>query len=63
MQDIRRLLKYLKPHWGIFSLATVAMVLVGLLESATGALIVPIFDQAFAGANGQRTPTLFGLQN
>ena len=63
MQDIRRLLKYLKPHWGIFSLATVAMVLVGLLESATGALIVPIFDQAFAGASGQRTPTLFGLQN
>ena len=63
MQDIRRLLKYLKPYWGIFSLATVAMVLVGLLESATGALIVPIFDQAFAGASGQRTPTLFGLQN
>ncbi len=63
MQDIRRLLKYLKPHWGIFSLATVAMVLVGLLESATGALIVPIFDQAFAGEGGQRTPTLFGLQN
>jgi subfamily B ATP-binding cassette protein MsbA len=63
MQDIRRLYKYLKPHLGTFSLATVAMVLVGLLESATGALIVPIFDQAFAGQNGQRTPTLFGLQN
>jgi len=39
------------------------MLLVGLLESATGALIVPIFDQAFAEGNGQRTPTLFGLQN
>ncbi|HEY8414011.1 MAG TPA: ABC transporter ATP-binding protein [Pyrinomonadaceae bacterium] len=38
------------------------MVLVGLLESATGALIVPIFDQAFAPAAGQRTATLFGLQ-
>lgn len=63
MQDLRRLLKYLRPHLGIFSLATVAMLLVGLLESATGALIVPIFDQAFAGANGQRTPTLFGLQD
>lgn len=45
------------------SLATVAMLLVGLLEIATGALIVPIFDQALAGENGQRTPTLFGLQN
>jgi subfamily B ATP-binding cassette protein MsbA len=39
------------------------MLLVGLLESAIGALIVPIFDQAFAGKGGQRTPTLFGLQN
>ena len=63
MQDLRRLLKYLKPHMGIFSLATFAMLLVGLLESAIGALIVPIFDQAFAGDNGQRTATLFSLQN
>jgi subfamily B ATP-binding cassette protein MsbA len=63
MQDLRRLLKYLKPHMGMFSLATFAMLLVGLLESAIGALIVPIFDQAFAGDNGQRTATLFGLQN
>ena len=39
------------------------MVLVGVLESATGALIVPIFDQAFAIGPGPRTPTLFGLQN
>ncbi len=37
------------------------MLLVGLLESATGALIVPIFDQALG--EGQQTPTLFGLQN
>lgn len=39
------------------------MVIVGLLESATGALIVPIFDQAFAQGEGERTPTLFGLQH
>jgi subfamily B ATP-binding cassette protein MsbA len=63
MLEFKRLLKYLKPHLGTFSLATVCMLMVGLLESATGALIVPIFDQAFAGENGQRTPTLFGLQN
>lgn len=62
MHDLRRLLKYLKPHWGTFTLATFAMLLVGLLESATGALIVPIFDQAFAQGEGQRTATLFGLQ-
>lgn len=38
------------------------MLVVGLLESATGALIVPIIDQAFAPGAGQRTATLFGLQ-
>jgi subfamily B ATP-binding cassette protein MsbA len=65
MRDLRRLLFYLRPHWGKFSLATFAMLAVGLLQSATGALIVPIFDQALrqSGTTGQRTPTLFGLQN
>ncbi|HEY6246417.1 MAG TPA: ABC transporter transmembrane domain-containing protein [Pyrinomonadaceae bacterium] len=62
MRDLRRLLKYLTPHWPIFLLATIAMALVGLLESATGALIVPIFDQALQ-ATGHRTSTLFGLQH
>jgi len=62
MRDLRRLLKYLRPHWPIFTLATLAMVLVGLLETATGSLIVPIFDQAFVQGVGQRTPTIFGLQ-
>jgi len=38
------------------------MLLVGALESATAALIVPIFDQAFSPA-GTRTQTLFDLQN
>src|ERR1044072_3083258 len=63
MRDLRRLLKYLRPHWPIFTVATFAMVLVGVLESATGGLIVPIFDQAFVqGGAGQRTSTIFGLQ-
>jgi ATP-binding cassette, subfamily B, bacterial MsbA len=64
MRDLRRLLKYLRPHWQIFTLATIAMVFVGLFESATGGLIVPIFDQAFVKEGvGQPTPTLFGLQH
>jgi ATP-binding cassette, subfamily B, bacterial MsbA len=62
MHDFRRLLRYLKPHWGTFIVATFAMLIVGLLESAIGALIVPIFDQAFAQGGGQRTATLFGLE-
>ncbi len=63
MHDLRRLLKYLRPHWGTFTLATVAMVVGGFLESAIGALIVPIFDQAFADGDGERSATLYGLQN
>ena len=43
-------------------MATFAMLIVGLLESATGALIVPIFNQAFSEGAGQRTATLFGLE-
>jgi subfamily B ATP-binding cassette protein MsbA len=62
MQDFRRLLKYLRPHYLTFVLATLAMVVGGLLESATRALLVPIFDQAF-GSSAARTTTLFGLQN
>jgi ATP-binding cassette, subfamily B, bacterial MsbA len=64
MQDFRRLLKYLRPHYLTFVLATLAMVLGGVFESGTRALLVPIFDQAFGptGAGGGKTATLFGLQ-
>ena len=60
MRDLRRLLRYIKPHWQIFALATFAMFLSGLLETATGGLIVPIFD--LAQGVGPRTATLFSLQ-
>src|SRR5882762_2588973 len=63
MRDLKRLLRYIKPHRGTFALATFAMFLVGLLEIAIGSLIVPIFDQALTKGGGQRTQTLFGLQH
>lgn len=44
-------------------LATLAMVIGALLESAINGLIVPIIDQALAHGPGTRTPTIFGLQN
>jgi len=63
MRDLQRLIRYIKPHWQTFALATFAMFIVGLLEIAIGSLIVPIFDQALTRGGGQRTQTLFGLQH
>src|SRR5947209_7093617 len=64
MQDLRRLLTYLRPHWDKFTLATVAMLAGALLQSAINALVVPIFDQALGGTHGtgQHSKTLFALQ-
>src|SRR5712691_3992945 len=62
MRDLRRLLRYLVPHTGTFVIATFAMMVVAVLETATSALIVPIFDQAFAHGSAHSTATPFGLQ-
>jgi subfamily B ATP-binding cassette protein MsbA len=61
MKDFKRLLRYLKPHSGTFVFATIAMFLVALFESATGALLVPIFNQAL-GDSASTSKTLFGLE-
>src|SRR5215217_3467177 len=62
MDDFKRLLQYVKPHWLTFLLALVAMVMVAVFETATGALLVPIFDQ-FIPSTGQRSKTLFDLHS
>jgi ABC-type multidrug transport system, ATPase and permease components len=62
MQDFRRLLKYLRPHWLTFALALAAMVLVAVFETATGALIVPITEIVFGTKAGKPTETPFNLQ-
>jgi ATP-binding cassette, subfamily B, bacterial MsbA len=62
MHDLRRLLKYLLPHTGTFIVATIAMIVVAVLEAATSALIVPIVNQAFASGNTHPTPTPFALE-
>jgi len=45
MNDLTRLLKYVRPYWLTFVLAVVAMVVGAAFETAVGALVVPIFDQ------------------
>ncbi|MBP6004675.1 MAG: ATP-binding cassette domain-containing protein [Pyrinomonadaceae bacterium] len=62
MNDLKRLLRYLRPHWVTFVLAIVAMVMVAVFETATGALLVPIFDQ-FLPNPGQKSKTIFDLHS
>jgi subfamily B ATP-binding cassette protein MsbA len=62
MNEFIRILKYLRPHLLTFVLATVAMILVALFETATMALLVPIFDQAYGTGAGEKSQTLFNLQ-
>lgn len=61
MNEFRRLLKYVQPHWLTFAFALVTMVLVAVFETATGALLVPIFGQFLPNAVG-KSETLFNLQ-
>ncbi|CAN5561321.1 lipid A export permease/ATP-binding protein MsbA [soil metagenome] len=62
MNDLKRLLKYVRPYWVIFVLALVAMLLGAVFETATGALLVPIFDQ-FLQSTPKKTKTLFDLNS
>jgi subfamily B ATP-binding cassette protein MsbA len=59
MQDLKRLLTYVRPHWLTFVFALFAMLMVAVFETATGALLVPIFNQ-FLGA-GRESDTIFDL--
>ena len=61
MQDFKRLLKYLRPHWLTFIFALIAMIIGGIFETAVGALLVPIIKQ-FAPEMMQKSTTLFGLE-
>lgn len=61
MNEFKRLLKYVRPHWLTFVFALIAMVLVALFETATGALLVPIFGQFLPGAT--ESETLFDLHS
>lgn len=63
MNDLIRLLKYVRPHWLKFVLAFVAMVLGAAFETAVGALIVPIIDQFDKNPVVNDTKTLFDLNS
>jgi len=62
MKDFARLVKYVKPYWLVFVAAVIAMFLTAVFETATGALLVPVFDQ-FMPAAGVKSKTLFDLHS
>ena len=62
MEEFSRLLRYVRPHWLTFVVALAAMVLVATFETATGALLVPIFDQ-FLPPAANESKTIFDLNS
>ncbi len=59
MEDLKRLLNYVRPYWLMFLLALFAMFMVAVFETATGALLVPIFNQFLP--NPTKSRTIFDL--
>ena len=59
MDDLKRLLNYVRPFWLMFALALFAMFMVAVFETATGALLVPIFNQFLP--NPTKSRTIFDL--
>lgn len=62
MNEFARLLKYVRPYWLTFLFAIIAMVFVAVFETATMAMLVPIFGQFIPNPTGN-SQTLFDLQN
>ena len=60
MEDFRRLLNYVRPYWGSFVFALIAMAAVAIFETATATLLAPIFDQ-FAPDPARRSKIPFDL--
>lgn len=61
MNDFKRLLKYLSPHWKTFAIALIAMVFVAVFETAIAGLLVPILEQ-FTPNSVKGASTVFDLQ-
>ncbi len=62
MNDLKRLLKYVRPYWLTFAVAFFAMFAAAVFEMATGALLVPIMEQ-FLPNKPTDSKTLFDLNS
>ncbi|MGD9627877.1 MAG: ABC transporter ATP-binding protein [Pyrinomonadaceae bacterium] len=62
MHEFKRLLRYVQPHWLTFVAAFFAMILVAAFETATGALLIPLFEQ-FMPVSGAEAKAPFDLHS
>lgn len=62
MQELRRLLKYLKPNIFTFVIAFVTMIIGAAFEAARLGLIKPVLDQVLAPEASQKGFSFFGLE-
>lgn len=62
MHEFKRLLRYVQPHWLTFVAAFFAMILVAAFETATGALLIPLFEQ-FMPLSGAEAKAPFDLHS
>lgn len=60
-EAVRRIVPFLRPHWGRFACAAVAMVLVALFNGATLWLLKPVVDQVFLQKDAAMFKTLLVL--
>ncbi|NNE99174.1 MAG: ATP-binding cassette domain-containing protein [Pyrinomonadaceae bacterium] len=62
MEDFKRLLRYVRPHLGLFVFAVISMLLMALADTALTAMAIPLFDQ-FDSSVAKKSPTLFYLHS
>ncbi len=62
MQDLKRLLKYLKPNFLTFIIAFVAMIVGAVFEAGRLILIKPVIDNVLSKNPGESKFSLFGLE-
>ena len=59
MKDFRRLYPYIRPHRGLLALSLILLFLVGVFESTTTTLSIPLFDKVLVS---QRNSALGGAK-
>lgn len=62
MQDLKRLLKYLKPNFLTFIIAFVAMIVGAVFEAGRLILIKPVIDNVLSKTPSESKFSLFGLE-